>query len=40
MEDVRHHTETAMTQAHSFLAMELAIRAEMTAERLGHLNQT
>ena len=35
--DVRHRTETAMTQAHCFLASELALRAEATAARLGHL---
>ena len=37
MDDISNRTETAMTQAHSFLAMELAITAENMAERLGHL---
>jgi hypothetical protein len=37
MHDIIHRTETAMTQEHSFLAMELALKAEMMAERLGHL---
>jgi predicted dehydrogenase len=35
--DILNRTETAMTQAHSFLAMELAIQAENMADRLGHL---
>jgi predicted dehydrogenase len=35
--DVINRTETSMTQAHSLLAMELAIRAENMADRLGHL---
>lgn len=35
--DVRDRTETAMTQAHCFLATELALRAQAQAERLGHL---
>jgi len=35
--DIVHRTETAMTQEHSFLAMELALKAEAMAERLGHL---
>jgi predicted dehydrogenase len=35
--DIRHRTETAMTQKHSFLAMELALKAETMADRLGHL---
>jgi predicted dehydrogenase len=37
VDDIRDRTETAMTQEHSFLAMELAIKAEIMAERLGHL---
>jgi predicted dehydrogenase len=37
IDDIINRTETAMTQEHSFLAMELAIRAEMKAERLGFL---
>jgi len=35
--DIIHRTETAMTQEHSFLAMELAIKAENQADRIGHL---
>jgi predicted dehydrogenase len=35
--DIIHRTETAMTQAHAFLAMELALKAESMADRLGHL---
>jgi predicted dehydrogenase len=38
IEDIFNRTETAMTQAHSFLAMELAIQAENQANKLGHLN--
>ncbi|HBX70609.1 MAG TPA: oxidoreductase [Chloroflexi bacterium] len=37
IEDIRNRSETAMTQAHSFLAMELAIQAENMADRLGSL---
>ena len=37
IDDVLNRTETAMTQEHSFLAMELAIRAENMADRLGNL---
>lgn len=37
IDDVLNRTETAMTQAHSFLAMELAIKAEDMADRLGNL---
>ncbi|MBE2221495.1 MAG: Gfo/Idh/MocA family oxidoreductase [Anaerolineae bacterium] len=37
MYDIINRTETAMTQAHSFLTMELAIKAENMADRLGHL---
>lgn len=36
--DVLNRTETSMTQAHSFLAMELAIKAENIASRLGYLS--
>ena len=36
-EDIINRTETAMTQAHAFLAMELAIKAENQADRLGNL---
>jgi predicted dehydrogenase len=35
--DIRHRTETAMPQAHCFLASELMLRAEAQARRLGHL---
>ena len=35
--DIVHRTETAMTQAHCFLAMELALTAQAQADRLGHL---
>ena len=35
--DIINRTETAMTQAHSFLAMELALKAEATADRIGNL---
>lgn len=35
--DVRHRTETAMPQAHAFTVMELALRAQATATRLGAL---
>ena len=35
--DIINRTETAMTQAHSFLAMELAIQSENQADRLGNL---
>jgi predicted dehydrogenase len=34
VDDVLHRTETAMPQAHCFLAMELAIRAESNAARV------
>lgn len=37
IEDILNRTETAMTQTHSFLAMELAIKAENQADRLGNL---
>lgn len=33
--DVEHRTETAMTQDHCFRVMELAIRAQQQAQRLG-----
>lgn len=35
--DVLNRTETAMTQAHCFLASELALQAEAQAQRLGNL---
>ena len=37
VDDILNRTETAMTQAHCFLASELALRAEADARRLGHL---
>ncbi|MDA4847488.1 Gfo/Idh/MocA family protein [Hoeflea poritis] len=38
--DVRNRTETAMGQSHCFKVMELAIRAQAAATRLGHLRDT
>jgi predicted dehydrogenase len=35
VDDVRNRTETAMPQAHCFLAMELVLRAQQQARRLG-----
>ncbi|MCB0167576.1 MAG: Gfo/Idh/MocA family oxidoreductase [Anaerolineae bacterium] len=35
--DIINRTETAMPQAHCFLASELSLRAEAQAQRLGHL---
>jgi hypothetical protein len=35
--DIVNRTETAMTQAHCFLASELALQAEAQAKRLGNL---
>lgn len=35
LNDVRDRTETAMTQAHCFLASELALRAQAMAARIG-----
>jgi predicted dehydrogenase len=37
LDDISQRTETAMSQAHAFLASELALRAEAQAKRLGHL---
>jgi predicted dehydrogenase len=37
IQDVLERSETAMSQAHCFLAMELALKAEAKAVRLGHL---
>ena len=37
IDDILNRTETAMTQEHSFLAMELAIKAENAADRIGNL---
>ena len=37
IDDIWNRTETAMSQAHCFLASELAIRAEAQAARLGNL---
>jgi predicted dehydrogenase len=35
LDDIRNRTETAMTQAHAFLAAELALRAELQAQGVG-----
>ena len=35
--DILNRTDTAMPQAHCFLASELALRAEADARRLGYL---
>jgi predicted dehydrogenase len=35
--DIRDRTETAMRQTHCFKVMELALKAQTTAVRLGHL---
>ncbi len=35
LDDVRQGTETAMPQAHAFLASELALRAQLQAQRVG-----
>jgi predicted dehydrogenase len=37
LHDIIHRTETAMTQAHCFLACELALQAQAQAKRLGNL---
>jgi hypothetical protein len=37
LDDIVNRTETAMTQAHCFLASELVLRAEAQASRLGYL---
>ena len=37
--DVINRTETAMSQAHCFLAMELALKAQGQADRLGYLEE-
>ena len=36
--DVKHRTDTAMVQDHCFKVMELALRAQENARRLGALN--
>jgi predicted dehydrogenase len=36
-DDIENRTETAMTQAHAFEVMRLALTAEATATRLGYL---
>lgn len=38
--DILNRTETAMSQAHCFLASELALKAEAKADRLGFLAKT
>jgi predicted dehydrogenase len=35
LDDIRNRTETAMTQAHAFLASELALRAQLQARPVG-----
>jgi predicted dehydrogenase len=35
LDDVRQRTETAMPQTHTFLASELALRAQLQAQRIG-----
>ena len=35
VDDVLNRTETAMPQAHCFLAMELAIRAQASAQKVS-----
>jgi len=40
LEDLRNRTETAMTQAHAFLAAELALRAELQATNITRTPQT
>jgi predicted dehydrogenase len=37
LDDIANRTETAMTQAHCFLASQLALEAEEKADRLGYL---
>ena len=39
MVDIIIRTETAMSQEHCFLAMELALKAQAQADRLGHLDR-
>jgi predicted dehydrogenase len=38
--DIFHRTETAMSQAHCFLASELALKAQAQATRLGNLESS
>jgi predicted dehydrogenase len=40
VDDIVRRTETAMTQAHCFLASELALKAQVMAVRLGNLQGT
>jgi predicted dehydrogenase len=35
LDDVRHRTESAMPQAHAFLASEVALRAQLQAQRVA-----
>jgi predicted dehydrogenase len=37
LQDIRDRSATALPQAHTFLASQLALEAEKTARRLGHL---
>lgn len=38
--DILNRTETAMTQAHCFLATEMALRAQKQAQRISHKSKT
>jgi hypothetical protein len=40
LRDVIERTETAMPQAHTFLASQLALEAQAKAVRLGHLRES
>jgi predicted dehydrogenase len=40
LDDIRNRTETAMTQAHAFLASELALRAELQATNITRTPQS
>ena len=40
LDDIRNRTETAISQAHVFHAMELALQAQAKASRLGYLQGT
>jgi hypothetical protein len=37
LDDIRNRTETAIAQAHVFKAMEIALKAQAKAARLGYL---
>jgi predicted dehydrogenase len=40
LDDIRNRTQTAISQVHVFRAMELALKAQEKASRLGHLRST